>query len=191
MSKVGSVVSMSNPLIDQAIEFATAAHEGQFRKGRRQEPYIHHPAEVAVIVAEAGGSEEEVIAAWLHDTVEDTPTTLMQIVDRFGHHIALIVDGLTDPKEFEPLPTLERKKRQAKRLGTKSASVKRVKLADQIANLSSLATDPPTAWTLGKCLEYAEGIQLVAKACLGVNPLLDSKYHETSRAFARSLQQRK
>ena len=187
---VVEVVSMSRPLINQAREFATTAHLGQFRKGKRQEPYIHHPAEVAVLVAEAGGTEEEVIAAWLHDTVEDTTTTLMQIVDRFGHNIALIVDGLTDPKEFEHLPTMERKKRQAARVKHESPSVRRVKLADQIANLCSLTTDPPTAWTLAKCLEYAEGIQLVAKACLGVNPILDAKYHEASLVFARSLRQR-
>lgn len=76
--------------------FATRAHEGQYRKYTGT-PYIVHPAAVAKTVSDLCGSKEMIAAAWLHDTVEDTDTTIQDISDNFGRTVAFYVDQLTDP----------------------------------------------------------------------------------------------
>ena len=62
-----------NDLINRAERFARGRHEGQFRKGKSQEPYTIHLEEVAVLVERWSSSERAIAAAWLHDTVEDCP----------------------------------------------------------------------------------------------------------------------
>src|ERR1700722_4202247 len=104
---------MTSTLIEKAKEFALQAHEGLFRKNSAHEPYSVHIQEVAALVDESGGSAEEIAAAWLHDVVEDTQYTIADIRQRFGDIVAYIVDGLTDPKDYEGMPTLERKDLQA------------------------------------------------------------------------------
>jgi len=79
--------------IEEAIDFAIKAHEGQFRKSG--EPYAVHPILVAAITAAISNDETMVIAALLHDVVEDTPYSLEDIKKRFGNEVALLVDGLT------------------------------------------------------------------------------------------------
>ncbi len=174
-------------LVAKASKFAHHAHEGQFRKNKAASPFIIHPKEVAGLVSFSGGSVEEVAAAWLHDTVEDTSVTLSQIKTLFGARVAEIVDGLTDPPEFKGLPLVERKSLQAERVKGKDASVKRVKLADQIANVRSVATDPPVSWDLDKCLEYVAGADLIADQCAGVSILLDNRWTRVHLMATRSL----
>jgi (p)ppGpp synthase/HD superfamily hydrolase len=84
-------------LVTQAQMFATAAHAaiGQKRKYSGDD-YIVHPARVASIVTQHGGTDEMVAAAWLHDTVEDTDVSPDLILDMFGGKVADIVEGLTD-----------------------------------------------------------------------------------------------
>jgi GTP pyrophosphokinase len=79
--------------IEKAYEYAAAHHEGQFRKSG--EPYIYHLIEVAYIVSELQGGPSTIIAALLHDTVEDTDATVEEIRDLFGDDVAAIVDSLT------------------------------------------------------------------------------------------------
>lgn len=79
--------------ITNAINFSKAAHEGQFRKSG--EPYIVHPIIVSAIVAALGGDESMILAAILHDVVEDTPHTVEDVQDLFGKDVADLVDGLT------------------------------------------------------------------------------------------------
>jgi RelA/SpoT family (p)ppGpp synthetase len=79
--------------IEQALAFAKAAHEGQYRKSG--EPYIIHPILVAAITASISNDATMVIAALLHDVVEDTPYTIEDIRSRFGDDVAHIVAGLT------------------------------------------------------------------------------------------------
>ena len=87
-------------LVGRAKAFATKAHEGQVRPNKAQEPYITHPEEVARLIKESGGSEEEIASGWLHDVPEDTSSTLAEIAASFGTVVARIVEGLTDPPEF-------------------------------------------------------------------------------------------
>ena len=81
------------PSIQNAIAFATQAHQGQVRKSG--EPYIVHPLLVSCIVTYFGGDEEMVCAALLHDVVEDTPYTLEEVKRDYGADVASLVDGLT------------------------------------------------------------------------------------------------
>ena len=83
----------SNEAIDDALVFATDAHSQQFRKSG--EPYIIHPILVASIVAKITEDESMVIAALLHDVVEDTPVTIEEVRTRYGDDVAHLVGGLT------------------------------------------------------------------------------------------------
>jgi guanosine-3',5'-bis(diphosphate) 3'-pyrophosphohydrolase len=76
-----------------AYEFAAKAHEGQTRKSG--EPYIHHPVEVAIILAELKMDLTTLIAALLHDVVEDTSVTLEEVEEKFGPAVGKLVDGVT------------------------------------------------------------------------------------------------
>lgn len=169
---------MSLNLIERARVFALDAHKGLTRLNRANEPYSFHLEEVAGLVEQASGGEVEIASAWLHDTVEDTTTTIKVIGRLFGAEVATIVDGLTDPPNFAIMPTLERKKFQAFRVSSKDNSVKLVKIADQISNLRSVAIDPPVKWTEEKCKCYIAGAHLIAIECGGVSPLLDSLFHQ-------------
>ena len=86
-------MSKPSPRIEQAIEVATKAHEGQLRK--TGEPYIIHPLAVMKILQEWNMDEDTVIAGVLHDTVEDTDLTLKEIEEQFGKDVAFLVNGVT------------------------------------------------------------------------------------------------
>jgi (p)ppGpp synthase/HD superfamily hydrolase len=151
--------------IARARMFAIQAYEGLCRRNRARTPLWMHAEEVAALVAQAGGSAAEIAAAWLHDVVEDTPYTIDDIRRMFGDEVAELVDGLTDPEEFAGMPTKERKLRQAERVVAKPHGVKRVKIADQISNVSSLIVDAPFDWPSSKSLAYAEGAAAIVSAC--------------------------
>ncbi|NLA56383.1 MAG: bifunctional (p)ppGpp synthetase/guanosine-3',5'-bis(diphosphate) 3'-pyrophosphohydrolase [Corynebacterium humireducens] len=80
-------------LLSRAYELAETLHEGVFRKSG--EPYITHPLAVATIAAEIGMDTTTLVAALLHDTVEDTDYSLEQLTDDFGAEVARLVDGVT------------------------------------------------------------------------------------------------
>lgn len=131
--------------LTRAVLFAEAAHRGAARR-YTGEPYINHPVEVAGIVARHGGGEELVVAALLHDVLEDTRATKAEIVRMFGPRVATIVHELTDrytPAAFPELNRDERKRREAERLGLVSLGAKLVKLADILSNARSVAEHDP------------------------------------------------
>jgi len=105
--------------------------------------YITHPAEVAEIVRGVGGHEAQLAAAWLHDVVEDTGTTLAEIREHFGAQVALLVEMLTD---VAPASAGNRQTRVAiNRAHTAQASpdAKTIKLADLISNTQSIVQHDP------------------------------------------------
>jgi hypothetical protein len=126
--------------IIKTIKFATLAHGKQQRKATGM-PYIIHPIDVAnILVNEANVTDLRVVqAALLHDTVEDTPTTIDDIEARFGKDVAAIVAELTDDKS---LSKAARKRLQIEHATTMSFSACRVKMADKISNLRSLIEQP-------------------------------------------------
>lgn len=129
---------MDSPLIFHAIQFASAAHAGQYRKGTRI-PYLIHPLRVAAILLEAGCSEDLAVAAVLHDTVEDCFVTLDQIRRLFGPRIAELVAGASEPDKT--LPWELRKQHTIDYLQTADADQLLVSLADKLDNIRSIRED--------------------------------------------------
>ena len=166
----------STDLVTRACLFALRAHWGQTRNNKDKSPLMDHLAAVARLVGESGGSDLEIAAAWLHDIVEDTLVTVEEVDAIFGVAIGKIVDGLTDPIGFKNLPLVERKQRQAERVRLKGDSVRRIKIADQIANVHDVAVDPPKKWNNEKCLEYVEGAKLVVEKCRYISIYLADEF---------------
>lgn len=125
----------------EAFTFAERAHRDQLRKGT-DVPYITHPMAVASIVAEYGGDEEQVIAALLHDVVEDTPTTVAEVSDRFGERVARIVADLSDTEQHQNKPDWRsRKEKYLVHLERSKPDSLLVSLADKLHNVGSILRD--------------------------------------------------
>ena len=125
---------------DEALLTAVDLHRGQARKGS-DIPYVTHLLAVAAIVGESGGAEDEVIAALLHDAIEDTDATYRTLADRFGEPVAGIVRACSDT-DVTPKPAWEKRKRDyiAHVVGA-SESVRLVSVADKLANARSVLAD--------------------------------------------------
>ena len=128
--------------LQEAIEFATEAHGDQKRK-YTGEPYITHPIAVMEIVREVPHTEEMLMAAVLHDTVEDTPVTIEDIKTKFGTKVAELVDGLTDVSRPEHGNRKTRKALDRAHLAKQNAEVQTIKLADLIHNTMSIGLYDP------------------------------------------------
>lgn len=123
--------------IKRAIFFATDKHAGQVRKFSGI-PYVSHPVAVAEIVSKVhGATEDMIVAAILHDTVEDTDATHDEIAMRFGDHVADLVDGLTDKAHADHGNRAARKAFDRDRIAATAAEVHTIKLADIIHNATS------------------------------------------------------
>jgi len=129
---------MDSPLIFHAIQFAAAAHAGQYRKGTRI-PYLIHPLRVAAILLESGCAEDLAVAAVLHDTVEDCFVTLDQIRRLFGPRIAELVAGASEPDKSQPWEA--RKQHTIDFLRTAPPDQLLVCLADKLDNIRSIRED--------------------------------------------------
>ena len=129
---------MDSPLIFHAIQFAAAAHAGQYRKGTRI-PYLIHPLRVAAILLESGCAEDLAVAAVLHDTVEDCFVSLDQIRRLFGPRIAELVAGASEPDKSQPWEI--RKQHTIDFLRTAPADQLLVCLADKLDNIRSIRED--------------------------------------------------
>jgi len=119
--------------LERAFVVAKEAHAGQFRKSG--EEYITHPVAVAAILAEFGLNEDVVIAALLHDTVEDTTYSLPQLRKDFGEEIALLVDGVTklDKLTYGPTAEAETVRKMIVSM-SRDIRVLLIKLADRLHN---------------------------------------------------------
>jgi guanosine-3',5'-bis(diphosphate) 3'-pyrophosphohydrolase len=159
----------------RALSFASLKHRDQRRKDAEASPYINHPIGVAAVLATEGGVDDELllIAAVLHDTVEDTETTFEELTDCFGGQVADLVREVTDDKA---LPKEERKRRQIEHAPASSQAAKQIKLADKICNLRDIATHPPTEWSLQRRRDYLTWAEQVVEGCRGVNPGLDAAF---------------
>ncbi len=139
-------------------------------------PHIEHLQEVADLVWASGGSEAEIVSAWLHDSVEDTSVTSEDLEREFGKNVADIVHGLTDSEDLKGLSNAERKPKQAERVRHKSDSVKRIKIADQISNIRFVTTDPKPQWSTEGNKSYIIGAKLIADECRGISSVLDTLF---------------
>jgi (p)ppGpp synthase/HD superfamily hydrolase len=126
----------------QALIFATELHAKQTRKGTTI-PYIAHLMAVCSLALEHGASEDEAIAALLHDAVEDQggAVTREEIRRRFGDTVAEIVHGCTDADTIPKPPWQERKQAYLNHLPTASKSVRLVSMCDKLHNARSILND--------------------------------------------------
>ena len=143
---------------------STAAHwhAEQRRKGTAGEPYINHLLEVAALVAEAtrGNDPNLVIAALLHDAIEDRGITRAAISEKFGEDVASLVQEVSDDKS---LPQAVRKRLQVEEAPRKSKRAKILKLADKISNVAAIGRDPPPDWSIERQRQYVQwGREVVA-----------------------------
>lgn len=130
----------------EALAYAAELHAGHRRKGPGDLPYMGHLLAVASLVLEDGGSEQEAIAALLHDAIEDQPRdggTRPEIGDRFGPAVLAIVDSCTDADSHPKPPWGERKNEYLRHLREDElpAGVLRVVAADKLHNARSLLRD--------------------------------------------------
>jgi guanosine-3',5'-bis(diphosphate) 3'-pyrophosphohydrolase len=156
-----------------AIAFAADKHRNQRRKDHEASPYINHSIALANVLAnEAGVDDERVLmAAVLHDTIEDTETTEQELLRLFGKDVANIVMEVTDDKS---LPKAERKRLQVQHATQTSRRAKLVKLADKICNLRDIAKSPPADWSLERKREYFDWAKAVVDGVRGVHPGLEA-----------------
>lgn len=163
-----------------ALAFAAHKHRDQRRKDAVASPYINHPIALANVLANEGDIDDErvLIAAILHDTIEDTETSEQEIIREFGQEIASIVLEVTD----DPLlPTAERKRLQVEHAGTISRQAKLVKLADKICNLRDIASSPPAGWSVARQRAYFDWAKSVIDGLRGVHPVLENIFDEALR----------
>jgi (p)ppGpp synthase/HD superfamily hydrolase len=131
--------------LEKALSFATKAHKDQKRK-YTGDPYIVHPIAVANMIAKLGFHEDYIIAAYLHDTVEDTDVTFEMIEVEFGIIVAIIVEQLTDVYIHEAFPNIKRQERkllECYRISKISGPAKSIKVADLIDNSYSIVKHDP------------------------------------------------
>lgn len=169
----------------KAADAAARWHVHQRRKGPAQEPYINHLLEVAMLVAEATKGEDPdlVIAALLHDAIEDCEVPKEMIAESFGKDVADVVAEVTDDKDLEKG---ERKRKQVETASRKSRRAKILKLADKTSNLRTIAASPPADWSVKRKRDYVEWARAVAKGLEGANAWLEGQLEEAARAAERS-----
>lgn len=135
-----------------ALLYALEVHADQVRKNK-DIPYFAHLLSVTALVMEAGGNEDEVIAALLHDTVEDQGgrKRLTEIRNKFGPQVARIVDGLTDAYRTPKPAWRERKETYLQHLESAPRSIVLVSLADKVHNARAIYRDlkreGPAIWS--------------------------------------------
>jgi guanosine-3',5'-bis(diphosphate) 3'-pyrophosphohydrolase len=164
-------------LIFEALLFAAEKHKDQRRKGRDASPYINHPIAVAYYLTRYCDVLDVtvVIAAILHDTLEDTDTTPREIEEKFGPEVLRLVQEVTDDKN---LPTSVRRNLQEKTVDARSPGAKLIRLADKISNVTDLMKAPPPSWDEKTRIEYLDWTERVIGRIKGVNSCLEQLYDE-------------
>ncbi|MGH0128223.1 UNVERIFIED_CONTAM: hypothetical protein FKN15_044935 [Acipenser sinensis] len=200
-------MNLETVLLLETVNFAAEKHKTQRRKDPEATPYINHPIGVARILSYEGGITDITVlqAALLHDTVEDTDTSLPELEAVFGATVARIVQEVTDDKA---LSKQERKQLQVEHAPHCSHQAKLVKLADKLYNLRDLNrctpsgetahtgtpsrktartdtpsrktahTDTPSRWTLQRVQEYFTWAAQVVKGLRGTNAVLEEKLYQ-------------
>jgi (p)ppGpp synthase/HD superfamily hydrolase len=165
-----------------AARFAAERHRTQKRKGKAGDPYVNHLLEVAELIASSsdGVDTNLIVAALLHDTVEDTATTIHELRENFGEDVAGLVAEVTDDKS---LPKATRKALQVRNAPHKSARAATIKLADKISNLRAILACPPTDWSVERQREYFEWAKQVVDGLTAPNAILKAEF---DRTYARS-----
>lgn len=167
------ILDLTNIL--EAAVFAARKHQGQVRKDQQKSPYVTHPLLVAKSIFAIGGVKETrtLIAAVLHDTIEDTDTKEIEIRDQFGEVVLSMVLEVTDDKSLEKM---ERKRQQVVHAPYLSRPARLIKLADKLINCQDILYSPPEDWTLERRRNYIQwGADVIARI-RGTNAPLEDAF---------------
>ena len=164
--------SQNTLLLIKALSFSADKHRNQRRKDADATPYINHPINVVLTLMEIGKENNInlLVAAALHDTIEDTETKPEEIEKLFGKKVLAIVSEATDDKK---LSKTERKLLQVTNAPHKSSKAKKLKLADKICNITDILNSPPTDWSKERKLDYLSWAEKVAVGLKGANVKLE------------------
>lgn len=158
----------------RAVRFAAERHRDHRRKGLVAAPYINHPIAVAEQLAGAGleGDTELLMAAVLHDVLEDTETAPEELEEMFGKRVARIVMEVTDDPSLE---TRERKRETVSTIAAKSREAQLVKLSDLIANAHDVIHYPPD-WSDKRKIGYFDWCEEIVRRIEGLHPPLERRF---------------
>lgn len=155
-----------------ALYFSAHKHRHQRRKDAEALPYINHPIGLLNVLAVEGGVTDELplLAAVLHDTIEDTDATPEELTLHFGAEVCATVLEVSDDKS---LPKEVRKQLQIEHAPQLSHAAKLVKLADLICNVRDMGVRAPLGWSVERQRAYFDWAQAVAAGLRGTHPLLE------------------
>jgi (p)ppGpp synthase/HD superfamily hydrolase len=155
-------------------------------KGRSSGALHEHLLEVASLVADAtdGRDPELVIAALLHDAIEDQEVPSELITSEFGTRVAAIVAEVTDDKSLDKA---EHKRLQIEHAPKKTDAAKFIKLADKTSNVRAIAFAPSADWSVKRRLEYIDWAKKVVHGLRGASPWLEEQFDRAVEDAERSL----
>jgi guanosine-3',5'-bis(diphosphate) 3'-pyrophosphohydrolase len=158
-----------------AFRYVAEKHRDQRRKNVAASPYINHLIEVLETLWRIGGVRDPVtlVAALLHDALEDTAATAEEIQTLFSADVLTVVREVSDDKR---LPRAERKRLQIEQAAGKSRRAKEVQLADKVANVRDITHSPPQNWPRERQAEYVDWASCVVDGLRGTNPDLESLF---------------
>jgi hypothetical protein len=155
------------------------------RSRRAGAPYVNHLLEVASLVADATAARDPnlIIAALMHDAIEDQDIQREEIAKRFGEDVASLVQEVTDDKS---LPSKERKRLQVEHAPKISRRAKILKLADKISNIRSIAIDPPGC-SVRRRLAYVQWGRDVVAGLRGASRQLERLFDEAAQEAEQAI----
>jgi GTP diphosphokinase / guanosine-3',5'-bis(diphosphate) 3'-diphosphatase len=175
-------------LLTSAYRFAAFKHSKQRRKGVGNIPYINHPVEVAELLAKCLVSDDYIvlIAAILHDTLEDTDTLPDEIEELFGREVLQIVQEVTDDMS---LPKHVRKNKQIEKAPTLSPRAKLIKIADKTCNISDILKTR-RYWSNKQKIEYVRWAIEVVEKCRNIETALDLEFDKVVERAKSALEKK-
>jgi guanosine-3',5'-bis(diphosphate) 3'-pyrophosphohydrolase len=160
-------------ILFDALQFAAHKHRFQRRKGYEPIPYINHPIKVTSLLVDCGTDDIVVLtASILHDTLEDTDATALELTEKFGDEVCKLVVEMTDDME---LPSDTRKLLQIEKADKLDVRTKLIKIADKASNIQDIST-LPLDWTLQRKVDYLNWAAKVVEKCRGGNAALDAHF---------------
>ncbi len=161
--------------IFKACIFAANKHKDHIRKDEQGSPYVTHPLQVAQVIWQIGGitNTNILVAAILHDTIEDTKTRDAEIIESFGNTVLEIVREVSDDKSLEKS---ERKRLQVLHAPDKTYPARIIKWGDKLVNCCDILNSPPKDWTLERRRNYIQWAADVLFIIRGTNPALEAAF---------------
>jgi len=175
-------------LLLQAITFAASKHRDQRRKDSHASPYINHPLQVAELLWRVGQVRDPhiLVAAVLHDTLEDTHTTPNELEEGFGPQVLALVQEVSDDKR---LPKAVRKRLQIENASRITLPAQALKIADKICNIRDITHNPPVDWSPERKQEYLDWASQVVNGLRGANSRLEALFDQELAEGRRILQE--